>query len=225
MQAYEAYASLMRLAPDPNQPDLGGQFLYVGELDNLGRSYTIAANIAGAATLAASGENSVLRSALREGVIDFLVNSLDEALRILKNEIRKHQPVAVAVSLTPDVIESEMLERGVRPDLLTASSSASPPPPAHSTFLSQGARQVAAHPQETTNRLLIWSAPEEYTQNMATFDEMLAGYLEPSDHTNRRWLRLSPRYLGPAARRFRSLSCANDIATRLIKELGPPLNQ
>ena len=34
---------------------------------------------------------------MRDGVIDFLVTSLDEALRILKNEMRKRTAVAVCV--------------------------------------------------------------------------------------------------------------------------------
>ncbi len=215
----------MRLGPGPNKADLGGRLLYVGELDDLGRSYTIAANVAGAATLAASGEHSALRNALREGVIDFLVNSLDEALRILKNEIRKHQPVAVAVSLIPDVIESAMLERGVMPDLLPARSNTIPQSAELSSFLSQGARQISGLPQGTTEKLLIWSTPEEYAQNMTAFDEMLAEHLEPTDEISRRWLRQSPRYLGPTARRLRSLSCQNEVAAKLISRLGPPINQ
>ncbi len=215
----------MRLGLGPNKADFGGWLLYVGELDDLGRSYTIAANVAGAATLAASGEHSALRNALREGVIDFLVNSLDEALRILKNEIRKHQPVAVAVSLMPDVIESAMLERGVMPDLLPARSNAIPQSAALSTFLSRGAQQISDLPQGTTERLLIWSTPEEYVQNLGAFGEMLAEYLEPTDDIGRRWLRQSPRYLGPTARRLRSLPCQDEVATKLISRLGSPLNQ
>ena len=78
----------------------------------------IAGNIAGAATLAATADIDTQKQAVRDGVVDFLVTSLDEALRILKNEIRKRNTVAVCVSASPAQIAREMLERGVQPDLL-----------------------------------------------------------------------------------------------------------
>ena len=56
-----------------------------------------AANIAGAASLSATADVATQKQAIRDGVVDFLVTSLDEAARILKNEIRKRQPVAVCV--------------------------------------------------------------------------------------------------------------------------------
>jgi urocanate hydratase len=224
-QANHAFTNLMQFASGLRDTYLGGQLLYAGGLDELSRIFTIAANIAGAATLAASSEPSAPRLAQREGVIDFVVNSLDEALRILKNEIRKHQPVAVAVSQEPSIMEREMIRRGVRPDLLPARFDAAPLPHAHSTFLSQGAKQVPSTPTHAARRHFIWTAPAEYARNMAAFDALLAGYLAPDDRVNLRWLRLSPRYLGPAARRLRSLSCDQATAAQIISRLGPPLNQ
>lgn len=207
-----------RVPEDPNlaDPGLGGQLLYVGELDASGRALAVAANIAGAATLAASVQPANLRLAQREGVIDFLVNSLDEALRILKNEIRKRQPVAVAVSHPPAVIESEMLARGVLPDLL-------PPLPALASFQSQGAKQIPAPTPRPQSEFLVWPIPGAFTQSPAAFDALLAGHLPPGDLVNRRWLRLSPRYLGPAARRLRSLAADARTAKKLIASLGTPL--
>jgi hypothetical protein len=212
----------MQLAPASDDPSLGGQLLYLGELDATQRAFAIATNIAGGATLAASTSPAALRESLREGAVDFLVNSLDEALRILKNEIRKLQPVAVAVSLAPAVIEAEMLERGVLPDLLPPQSL--PQSAAINEFLLQGAKQIRLQPTQDTRRILIWGSPAEYAQNLAAFESMLFEYLAPGDCLNRRWLRLSPRYLGPAARRLRSIACYESTAASIIARLGPPLN-
>ncbi len=101
---------------------LGGKLFYAGELDGMGSALVAAANIAGAATLTASDNAATQKQAIRDGVIDFLVTSLDEALRILKNEIRKGETVAVCVSKAPEEIEREMVERGVLPDLLPPGS-------------------------------------------------------------------------------------------------------
>ena len=79
------------------EPTLGGKLLYIGELDPAGRALAVAGNIAGVASLCASADPAIQKQAVRDGVVDFLVTSLDEALRILKNEIRKREPVAVCV--------------------------------------------------------------------------------------------------------------------------------
>ena len=46
-----------------------------------------------------------------------MVNSLDEALRTLKNEIRQKRPLGVALTAQPAVVLQEVLERGLLPDL------------------------------------------------------------------------------------------------------------
>src|SRR5579863_1446075 len=113
---YRLYAALARdLDPETG---LGGRLLYVGEPEQAAMHLLRAANIAGAASIAASADAASLRRAMREGALDFVVTSLDEALRILKNEIRKKQPVAVGVSVAPESIAREMADRGVQPDLL-----------------------------------------------------------------------------------------------------------
>lgn len=222
-EAYQAYAGLMHFAPATDDPSLGGKLHYVGELDDLGRCFAVAANIAGAATLAASADPAALRQAQREGVTDFLVNSLDEALRILKNEIRKRQPVAVTVSLAPSAIESEMIERGVLPDLLPLRSEVALQSAAVAAFISQGSQLVSRPSLQADRRFLIWPAPAEYAQNLAAFESIMDRHLEPNDYINRRWLRQSPRYLGSNARRLRSICCDEPIAQKLTVEFGSPL--
>lgn len=216
----QAYTSLMHFAA-PGDPSLGGKLLYAGELNTQGRAFIVAGNIAGAASLAATADTSAQKQAIRDGVTDFLVTHLDEALRILKNEIRKREPVSVAVSVAPQAIETEMLHRGVLPDLLPPQSSSEPP--AIAAFIAQGAHRLAAPPANPTTRLLIWQIPAEYAQRPAAFDEFLLQHLPPTGLVARRWLRQSPRYLGPHARRLRSLLCDEATASKLINELGPPL--
>lgn len=202
------------------ETSLGGKFLYVGNLDESVRPLIAAANIGGAATLVLSAEQLTVRQAQREGLIDFLVNSLDEALRIFKNEIRKRQPVAVAVSGQIQTIEAEMLERGVLPDLLPSSFGQSR---LLATYLSQGAKELSSTESLTGDKLHIWRVPTEYAQQTAVFDSILAEHLATDDLFNRRWLRLSPRYLGIEARQLRSLACDDAALAKLAERIGPPL--
>ena len=76
--------------------------------------------LSGCATLAATADLAAQKQAIRDGTVDFVVTSLDEALRILKNEIRKKATVAVCVGWRLLTVEREMLERGVLPDLVFA---------------------------------------------------------------------------------------------------------
>jgi hypothetical protein len=218
----DAYASLMHFASPDTAPSLGGKLLYVGELDEPGRILATAGNISGAATLAASANATTLRHGMRNGTIDFVVNSLDEALRILKNEIRKCEPVSVAVSLAPEAIVKEMLARGVLPDLLPPLE-ASATESDFATFIAQGALRLTAATSQPTRKFLIWQIPAEYAQRPAAFDELLAQHLPLNDHANHRWLRQSPRYLGPHSRRLRSLICDEETASKLIRLFGSPL--
>jgi urocanate hydratase len=78
----------------------------------------VAVSIAGGATLAIDANAAALKSAMRNGELDFVVNSLDEALRTLKNEVRQHRPLSVGLISDTTTALSEMVERGVQPDLL-----------------------------------------------------------------------------------------------------------
>jgi hypothetical protein len=194
---------------DP-ESGLGGKLLFAGELHPDGCRLVRAANIAGAASMAASADAATLRQAVRDGVIDFLVTTLDEALRILKNEIRKLQPVAVGVAAAPLVLIAQMLERGVLPDLLPPGS---PDDPELAALIAQGAHSLQAQPQSPERQFLVWPIPIAWAQRTAEFDALLLDRLAPGDHANRRWLRLSPRYLGTQARRLRSLECDLETAS------------
>jgi hypothetical protein len=222
-QVAHTYASLMEFASIGSAPSLGGKLLYAGELDVPGRILATAGNISDVATLAASANATTLRHAMRNGTIDFVVNSLDEALRILKNEIRKREPVSVAVSLAPETIVKEMLARGVLPDLLSPLQSSAIESELD-TFIAQGAQRLTAATSQPSPKFLIWQIPTEYAQRPAAFDELLAQHLPLNVHAIQRWLRQSPRYLGPQSRRLRSLSCDEETASNLIEKFGPPLN-
>jgi hypothetical protein len=195
---------------------MGGKLLFAGELDQAGCRFVRAANIAGAASLTATADASVARQAMRDGVVDFVVTSLDEALRILKNEIRKRQPVAVGVAVSPQDIVAEMVERGVLPDLLPpAAAQSSAAGSALAVLQAQGARRIEVLPEPSDRQFVILPIPEAWSQRSAEFDAVLLEFVPEDDHVNRRWLRLSPRYLGHPARRLRSFECDAETASKL----------
>ncbi len=168
-------------ALDPDLgPTLGGQLLYAGELDAQARALVVAANIAGAATLAVSADAGAQRQAIRDGVVDFVVNSLDEALRILKNEIRKRETVAVCVAVATEGCESdfalEMLERGVRPDLLGPGGIAAGKLAA---LIPPGLARIEPVEASADQVFVAWSVARAPAVWLPALDKIAAGCLTP----------------------------------------------
>ena len=200
-QVYRAYACLVQFAQ--SQETLGGQLLYTGELNPAASHLIRAANIAGAASLAASASAAVLRQALHQGAIDILVNSLDEALRILKNEIRKRQPVSVGVAADPTQLADQMLDRGVLPDILPSGKGLNPEQQAR--FVNQRSRQIVAAAYPSGSQFVIWQIDRDFARWLPRLDECAKAALPSEDHMRPRWLRLAPRYLGRLAQRQRGV--------------------
>jgi urocanate hydratase len=227
-EAFRCYRALLLeaggagyLTADNSEPNLGGKLLFAGDLDGPGCSMVIAGNIAGCATLAATAVLSTQKQSIREGIVDFVVNSLDEALRILKNEIRKKSAVAVCVTAAPDAVEREMIERGVLPDLVFSGQRSERP---HvSTF--------GAHRIELTEPYLdpalafiSWQAPRSAGRWMPKLDAIVLECLS-SDGWAKRWIRLSSRYRGRNLANQRALYCDPETAKRIADHISSAVSE
>jgi urocanate hydratase len=114
LEALRAFTFLSAL-----RPEWGGALIVACSLDLGGQALAIASNIAGAGCLILDRRADACRAAMRSGACDFIVNTVDEALRILKNEIRKHKPVSVALQMDEASALDELIDRGVSPELYT----------------------------------------------------------------------------------------------------------
>jgi len=107
--------------------DLAGKLIVSGGMGGMGGAQPLAATMTGAAFLGIDVDPERIKKRLKTGYCDFMVNTLDEALRILKNAVRKKENVSVGlVGNCADVIP-ELAERGVVPDILTDQTSAHDP--------------------------------------------------------------------------------------------------
>jgi urocanate hydratase len=107
--------------------DLAGKLIVSGGMGGMGGAQPLAATMTGAAFLGIDVDPERIKKRLKTGYCDFMVNTLDEALRILKNAVRKKENVSVGlVGNCADIIP-EMAERGVVPDILTDQTSAHDP--------------------------------------------------------------------------------------------------
>jgi urocanate hydratase len=107
--------------------DLAGKLIVSGGMGGMGGAQPLAATMTGAAFLGIDVDPERIKKRLKTGYCDFMVTTLDEALRILKNAVRKKENVSVGlVGNCADVIP-ELADRGVVPDILTDQTSAHDP--------------------------------------------------------------------------------------------------
>jgi len=107
--------------------DLAGKLIVSGGMGGMGGAQPLAATMTGAAFLGIDVDAERIKKRLKTGYCDFMVTTLDEALRILKNAVRKKENISVGlVGNCADIIP-ELAERGVVPDILTDQTSSHDP--------------------------------------------------------------------------------------------------
>jgi hypothetical protein len=106
--------------------------------------------------------------------LDFVVNTLDEALRTLKNQIRLKRPLSVGLIADVDTTLAELTSRGVKPDVTIDPASAPVPCEDELFFAAQGSGELQR------------------------FDAALLDVLPAGDVARPRWIRRLPQYLHEA---------------------------
>jgi len=134
----------------------------------------VAASIAGAATLAIDADAEAVKFALRRGELDFVVNTLDEALRTLKNQIRQKRPLGVGLIADVAATLGEMASRGVQPDVVI---------------------DPASFPAAGEDEMFFAARDAGELQRI---DAELLESLPPGDSMRSRWIRRLPQYLREA---------------------------
>jgi urocanate hydratase len=121
---YETFAAAGR---KHFQGDLAGKLIASGGMGGMSGAQPLAATLNGAAYLGVEVDPERIKRRVKTGYCDVMVNNLDEALRILKNAVRKREATSVGlIGNCADVIP-ELARRGVVPDLLTDQTSAHDP--------------------------------------------------------------------------------------------------
>ncbi len=197
-EVYDACAALMHLSQSGWNGSAGGRLLAVFGLEPEGIAAVVAGCVAGAAALAVDADPDRTRQMLRLGICDFVVNDLDEALRILKNEVRKKQPVSVCLAADLEACARQMVERGLQPDLLAGA-----PGEAGAVLQERGAAWLAAEPPELAGQRVCWRFRHAGAfmplHILTQVDHLAADALDPraaETPMRRQWLERAPRYLG-----------------------------
>ncbi|MFA6967662.1 urocanate hydratase [Bosea sp. (in: a-proteobacteria)] len=106
---------------------LKGKWVLTGGLGGMGGAQPLAATMAGASMIAVECKPSSIEFRLRTGYLDEKADSVDEALEIIERAHKAGKAVSVGVLGNAAEVFPDMVERGIRPDVVTDQTSAHDP--------------------------------------------------------------------------------------------------
>jgi urocanate hydratase len=193
------------------RPDWGGALILCCGLGPDGAALAVASNIAGAVYLGIEDDPAALKAAIRSGTCDFIVSTLDEALRTIKNEVRKKSPLSVGLQGDPGEVLAETVERGVSPQLFTDPTGDYRSSGAQDAFRALGAfivdlRGDAAGSDVIDSGAILEAFLQQQRWQLETyhfassmglreFDARASSLLKGDDQLRRQWLNAAPKIL------------------------------
>ena len=98
---------------------LAGRLVVSAGMGGLGGAQALAVTLNGGAFLGIDADSARIKRRQKAGFCEVMVNNLDEALRILKNAVRRREAASVGLIGNAADVLPELAQRGVLPDLLT----------------------------------------------------------------------------------------------------------
>jgi len=199
---YRKYLQLQFVAERRFSCSLAGRLVLSVGFGVEGAELALATAIAGGTFLGIESDPQRLKVAVRNGSCDFMVNTLDEALRVLKNEIRKGTPLSTGLVGSAGDLLLAIVERGVQPDLIADNSwSENPEQPdefqqALNQLVERGAEKLSANDIKDQEILsfgeVLWIAANP--QDLRRMDTIALETIPPKDWIRRRWLEHAAGY-------------------------------
>ena len=227
---YRRYAQLQAIRgerfPDAAADGLAGRLIACVGFGLEGAELALATTISGGTFLGIDPSSDHLKAAARNGSCDFMVNTLEESLRVLKNEIRKRKALSVGLLGEASTILPAMVERGVQPNLVAETvvsdreAAVSLYRPALLQLVERGAVRVdtpaAKHSSSAGLVEVVWTA--ESIADLKRMDTLALEQLPPDDTIRRRWLRQAPGCFHRQRPLQRVLGMHPEEVTRLAEE-------
>ena len=206
LRLYLPYRSLMGAALRQGRSCLAGQLLLTSSVEQ-----AAGGKLAGGAVLFATADVQAARAALRAGYCNFLVTDLNEAVRIVRNEIRRNAAVAVCLQMDAAQLTQACVDRGLQPDLIETPMA---------VLESRGAKLVAWKRSLEPNEILVhWTVEPGFASDLLICDQLAQESLPRDDRERRRWLRQAPSMLGRKWQQTRTVPMHADEIEQLLCRL------
>jgi urocanate hydratase len=233
LAVYRKYLRFQSIAGKQFSGSLTGRMILCVGFGSQGAELALATTIAGGAFLGIESDSQRLKAAIRNGSCDFMVNTLDEALRVLKNELRKRTPLSAGLLGEASDILPAMVERGVQPDLIADNSAMEPGAVAkkptsqsrdagHSALqqiIERGAELLenAEAADDSVADEVVWTAANP--RDMRRMDQIALEIIPPEDRVRRRWVEQAVGYFYRQIPLERIIGLHPEERTRLLAAL------
>ncbi len=104
--------------------DLSGKWILTAGLGGMGGAQPLAATMAGASMLAVECDATHIQKRLDTGYCDAIASTLDEALNQIREACNLKQPLSIGLLGNAAEIYTELVRRGIKPDMVTDQTSA-----------------------------------------------------------------------------------------------------
>jgi urocanate hydratase len=121
------YETFVEMGRQHHGGNLAGKWLLTAGLGGMGGAQPLASVMAGASCLAIECQRSRIEMRLKSGYLDHGTERVDEALELIDRANASRQPVSVGLLGNAAEVLPQLLQRGVKPDLLTDQTSAHDP--------------------------------------------------------------------------------------------------
>lgn len=118
------YETFMEAGRQHYGGDWWGKWILTAGLGGMGGAQPLAATMAGASCITIECQRSRIEFRLRTRYVDVMSETLDQALALLEQSFRDKKPLSIGLLGNAADLLSEMVRRGVRPDLVTDQTSA-----------------------------------------------------------------------------------------------------
>ena len=118
------YETFMEAGRQHYGGDWSGRWILTAGLGGMGGAQPLAATMAGASCLAVECQRSRIEMRLRTRYLDVMAETLDEALALLEQARSDGKAISVGLLGNAADVLPELVQRGVRPDLVTDQTSA-----------------------------------------------------------------------------------------------------
>ncbi|CUS47945.1 MAG: urocanate hydratase HutU [Idiomarinaceae bacterium HL-53] len=138
--------------------DANGKWVLTGGLGGMGGAQPLAATMAGFSMLACEVDESRIDFRIRTRYLDEKATSLDDALARIERAKKAGKPVSVGLLANAADVFSELVERGITPDVVTDQTSAHDP---LNGYLPSGWTMAQAAEQRQHDEAAVVSAAKE----------------------------------------------------------------
>lgn len=121
------YETFVEAGRQHYQGNLRGKWILTAGLGGMGGAQPLAATMAGACMLAIECDPKRIKRRLDTGYLDKLATNLDDALTLIKQACQEGNAISVALLANAADIYPELVERGIKPDMVTDQTSAHDP--------------------------------------------------------------------------------------------------